>query len=277
MKRLSARRLWAVAKKEMLHVVRDVRSLGMAIALPMLMLVLFGYALTLDVDNVPLVVWDQSGTPASRELVSRFTGSRYFSLLRYVGNYEEVVSAIDRREALAGLVVPADFGEGASEGGSREVQFLVDGSNANTATIALGYGEAITKMYWEVLAFRAVRRVGGTMPDAPMEIRSRVWFNEEMESKNYIVPGLIAVIMMVIAAQLTSLTVAREWEQGTMEQLVSTPVRGPELILGKLLPYLGLGMLDMTLAVLMGVFVFGVPLRGIVVLLFGVATFFTGC
>ena len=154
------------------------------------------------------------------------------------------------------------------------VQFLVDGSDSNTATIALGYAEAVARGYSRDIAFREASVGGtGTVRD-PLEVRSRVWFNADMESKNYIVPGLIAVIMMVIAALLTSLTVAREWETGTMEQLISTPVQARELILGKLMPYFAMGMLDVLLAVRMGEFLFHVPLRGSVALLFGMAAIF---
>jgi ABC-2 type transport system permease protein len=271
---MNFRRVRAVARKEFLHVVRDPRSLGMAIAIPMLMLILFGYALTVDVDNVPTVVWDQSGTQASREFVSRFGGSPYFSLVGYVRDYRAIEQAIDTREALVALVIPSEFAERVETGRRVSVQMIVDGSDSNTATIAIGYAEAISQIYAQEVAIDALRRIGGPQIRTPLEIRPRVWFNADMESRNYIIPGLIAVIMMVIAALLTSLTVAREWERGTMEQLVSTPVKGPELILGKLIPYFTIGMLDVLLAVLMGQFLFGVPLRGNVALLFGMAAIF---
>lgn len=247
---MNLRRVRAVARKELLHIVRDPRSLGMGIAIPILLLILFGYALTLDVDDVPFAVWDQSRTPASRELVSRFEASRYFTLKSSPTSYREIEHAIDRREILLALVIPVSYGR---DPGTR-VQILVDGSDANTAAIAINYAEAI---------------LGNTAHAVmhPVELRPRIWFNPEMESRNYIVPGLIAVIMMVIAALLTSLTIAREWETGTMEQLISTPLRGHELLLGKLLPYFGIGALDVVIAVGMGVLLFDVPLRGSPVLL----------
>jgi len=267
-------RVWAVARKEFIHIVRDPRSLGMAIVIPMLLLVLFGYALTLDVDNVPVVVWDQSNTQASREFVSRFDGSHYFSIRTYVRNYREVEHAIDSGTALAALIVPVNFADQLVAGQEVPVQMIVDGSDANTATIAMGYARVVAFIFSQQIAVGEVQRMGGKALAAPIEVRPRVWFNADMESRNYIIPGLIAVIMMVIAALLTSLTVAREWESGTMEQLISTPVRGPELILGKLLPYFAIGMLDVLLAVLMGEFIFQVPLRGNVALLFGMAAIF---
>jgi ABC-2 type transport system permease protein len=271
---MKTRRTLAIARKEFIQIVRDPRSLAMAIAMPMLLLVLFGYALTLDVDRVPLVVWDQSVSPASRELISRFVGSRYFSLKGYVQDYRAVERAIDAGETLMALVVPRDFAGQVESGRPAAVQIIADGSDSNTATIAIGYAEAVVETYSRAITLDATRRIGQRPLNPPVEMRTRVWFNSDMESKNYIIPGLIPVIMMVIAALLTSLTIAREWERGTMEQLISTPVKGPELIFGKLVPYFVIGMLDVLLAVLMGEFVFHVPLRGSLLLLFVMAAIF---
>ena len=271
---MSPRRVWAIARKEFLHILRDPRSLAMAIAIPMLMLVLFGYALTLDVDNVPMAVWDPSATAASRELIAQFDGSRYFAVRRYVHNYRELEEAIDTREALVGLVIPTDFARWVESGRRAEVQLIVDGSDSNTATIALGYADIVALAYSQNVVLRTTQRLGAPALRAPLDVRPRVWFNTDMQSKNYIIPGLIALIMMIIAALLTSLTVAREWERGTMEQLISTPIKGPELILGKLLPYFAIGMLDVAIAVVMGQFLFQVPLRGSVALLFGLSAVF---
>ncbi len=271
---MSFSRIWTVSRKEIIHILRDPRSLGMGIAIPMLLLLLFGYALTLDVDNVPLVVWDQSESRKSRDFISRFDSSPYFSLLRYVRSYQEIERAIDSGETLIALIIPVGFSGQLDSGRVATVQLIVEGSDSNTATIAIGYAEAVTRTYTQNLAIQEVRRLGGQTFHPPLDVRSRVWFNADLESKNYIVPGLIAVIMMVIAALLTSLTIAREWESGTMEQIISTPLKGEELILGKLLPYFAIGMLDVVLAVLMGEFLFEVPLRGNVGLLFGMAAIF---
>ena len=267
-------RIWAVSRKEFIHIIRDPRSLGMSIAIPMLLLLLFGFALTLDVDDVPMVVWDQDGSQASREFVSRFTGSPYFSLQEYVRNYRELESAVDSGKALVALVIPAGFAGKIESGREVPVQLIVDGSDSNTATIAMGYADVVAMVYSQDVALDVIRRLGGAELALPLDVRPRVWFNPDLESKNYIIPGLIAVIMMVIAALLTSLTVAREWERGTMEQLISTPVKGRELILGKLLPYFAIGMFDVLLAVFMGEFLFQVPLRGNVALLFAMAAIF---
>lgn len=267
-------RVWAIARKETIHIIRDPRSLAMGIAIPMLLLLLFGYALTLDVDNVPLVVWDQSRSQESRELVSRFDGSRYFSIRGHVRSYQELERAIDSSEALAALVIPTDFAGQVESGRAATIQLIVDGSDSNTATIAMGYADVVARVYSQGVAVQQIERAGGLSLEQSVSLQPRVWFNADMESKNYIIPGLIAVIMMVIAALLTSLTIAREWERGTMEQLISTPIKVPELIFGKLLPYFAIGMLDVLLAVVMGEFLFQVPLRGSPALLFGMAAIF---
>jgi ABC-2 type transport system permease protein len=272
---MNLQRIRAVAKKEFLHVIRDPRSLGMGIAIPMLLLFLFGYALTLDVDRVPLIVWDQSASHESRELVSRFSGSRFFSLRTYTDNYRAIEQAIDTRDAVIALIIPTDFARRVASGRKTSVQVLLDGSDPNTATFALGYAQSIVSGYSQEIVLRQIRRSTGTEPRlAQLEVRPRVWFNTDMVSRNYLFPGLIAVIMMIIAALLTSLTIAREWESGTMEQLISTPLRGPELILGKLIPYFTIGILDLVLSVLVGEFVFAIPLRGSLLLLFVLSVVF---
>ncbi len=271
---MKPRRVAAMARKEFLHVLRDRRSLAMAVAIPVLMLLLFGYALTLDVDNVPLVLWDQSQTQASRDYVAQYTGSRYFSLKRVVWNYRDLEQAIDSSEALMALVIPRDFGQKVDASQNASVQVIVDGSDSNTATIALGYADIINLVYSQDMILRQFQRSGGRTLELPLDVRPRVWFNTDLESKNYIIPGLIAIIMMIIAALLTSLTVAREWERGTMEQLISTPVTAGELILGKLSPYFAIGVVDMALAVLMGQFLFDVPLRGNIWLLLVLSAIF---
>jgi ABC-2 type transport system permease protein len=267
-------RLGAMARKEFIHVLRDARSLAMAIAMPVFLLLLYGYALTLDVDNVPMVVWDQSETPASREFISRFAGSRYFSVRGYVRNYREMVRAIDTGQVLTALAVPREFAQLLDSGRPAAVQLILDGSDSNTATLALSYAEAVVQTYTQEISLEEIRRLGGPGLHVPLDTRPRVWYNADLESRNFIIPGLVAVIMMVVAALLTSLTVAREWERGTMEQLISTPVKGRELILGKLIPYLALGQVDVLLAVLLGQFLFRVPLRGSVLLLFALAMLF---
>ena len=259
---MNLRRTWAMARKEGLHVVRDPRSLALAIAIPVLMLVLFGYALTLDVDHVPAAVWDRDGTPESREFLGRFGGSRYFDLRRHASSYAEIERSLDAREARIAIVVPAGFACDLAAGRTARVQAIVDGSDPSVASLVLGYASVIGLGYSQDVALEGLRRRGLPGGAPPVDLRPRVWFNPELESRNAIVPGLIAVIMMVIAGLLASLTVSREWERGTMELLISTPVKGPELVLGKMAPYFAVGMLDVAIVVVLGGLLFGVPLRG---------------
>ncbi len=260
--RRSLERTAAVARKEALHILRDPRSLIMALAVPLLMLLLFGYALTLDVDRIPTLILDRDRTPQSRELIERFAGSRYFTILGEVQNYGEIEQRIDRDQCLLAVVIPADYSRNLLMNKEAEVQLIFDGSDSNTASIALGYADALTQSYAMELRQQAFNRRAGGRLDPPVETRLRVWYNSELKSRNYIVPGLIAVILMIIAALLTSLTIAREWEMGTMEQLLSTPLRAHELVLGKMAAYFALGLADMLIAMGVGVLVFGVPLRG---------------
>jgi ABC-2 type transport system permease protein len=271
---MSFRRLKAIFRKECLHILRDARSLMMALAMPLLLLVLFGYALTLDVDRIPTVVYDQDQTPQSRALIERFNGSRYFDIVERSGSYGEIDRRIERSTALLGLVIPRDFAEKLEHNQVADVQLLLDGSDSNTASIASGYAEALVRAYGTELREASTERRGMGKVKPPLDPRIRVLYNTEMKSKNFIVPGLIAVILMIIAALLTSLTVAREWESGSMEQLLSTPIRPSELLLGKLLAYFVLGMIDMAISILVGVLLFGVPLNGSPVLLVLAASLF---
>ncbi|MCI0445020.1 ABC transporter permease [bacterium] len=271
---MKPQRLLAVSRKEFIHLLRDPRSLAIGIALPIIMLLLFGFALTMDVDHVPIVVWNQSQDPLARDYISHFQASRYFTIIGFVDHYSDVERAIDERKALAGLIVPVDFSQKLQSGKTAAVQWIVDGSDSNTATLATGYAQSATQMFSRDIQINRLELSGKPAPTMPIDLRSRVWFNADMESRNYIIPGLIAVIMMVIAGLLTSLTIAREWDNGTMEQLISTPVKVPELIIGKLIPYFCIAFLDVIIAVLMGQFLFHVPLRGSVVMIFVIGIIF---
>jgi len=245
----------------------------MALALPFLMILLFGYALTLDIDRIPTVVYDADQSPASRELISRFQGSRYFQILGFTTDYGMIEKKIDRDECILGLVIPKDYSRDLFLGHMPQIQLLFDGSDSNTASIALGYANGIVQPLALEIRTQAQTRVGGAAASAaPVNPRLRVWYNSQLKSKNYIVPGLIALILMIIGALLTSLTLAREWEMGTMEQLLSTPLRPAEVALGKMSAYFVLGVIDMLLTIVVGVGIFNVPQHGSYVFLMA-----TGC
>ncbi len=259
---MNFRRTRAVARKEFLHILRDPRSLAMALAFPILMILLFGYALTLDVDRIPAIVYDSNRSPESRELISRFQGSRYFNLLGATDSYSAIEQKINSDECILGIVIPKDYAKDLLSGRAPQVQLLFDGSDSNTASIALGYANGIVQSFAAELRARAQNGMGIGKAQPPVEARLRIWYNSQLKSKNYIVPGLIALILMIIGALLTSLTLAREWEMGTMEQLLSTPLRPAEIALGKMSAYFVLGFVDMMLTIVVGVAIFDVPQRG---------------
>ena len=266
-------RVAALSKKEFIQIIRDPRSLALAIFIPVLLLILFGFALTLDVDNVPLAVWNQDKSQVSLDFLLNFKSSRYFKVIGYYDNYNQLQTLIDQNKALMALVIPKDFSKYIRSGRSASVQILVDGSDSNTATLAMGYANAIVSRYNSELLGKGFAKLNMTFYPA-IDLRPRVWFNPDLKSRNFIIPGLIAVIIMIIAALITSLTVAREWERGTMEQLISTPVKTNELILGKFLPYFALGFLDLLIAVGTAQFIYDVPLRGSLVLVFVLSSLF---
>jgi len=258
---ISGVRLRAVARKELLQLRRDTRSLIFAFLLPVLLTLVFGAAISLDVRDIPFAVLDRDHSADSRELVEAFTASGYFRLLGHVERPSDIDRMLRRGEARLVLSIPPEYARDLASGRSPVVQALVDGSDANTATIAINYADAITLG----VAARVLLRGRTVVP--PMRAEARVWYNEALESARTIVPGLVAVIMAIISALLTALTVAREWERGTMEQLAATPVSRTEVVLGKLLPYVGIGFIDLGLVSIIGIYVFNVPLRGSVLLL----------
>ena len=258
---MSRTRLLAIARKEWLQIRRDARSLYLAFVLPLLLLMLFGYAISFDIRNIRLAVFDQSQTAASRELIESFESSGYFSLIGQLDRLGEADRMLAEGRAKLVLVIPPAFAADLGSGRSAVVQLLLDGSDANTATIAQNYAEAIVAGY----STRVILR--GRAVTLPVRAENRVWYNESLESRNMIVPGLVAVIMSIIAAMLTALTIAREWERGTMEQLAATPVHRLEVVIGKLLPYIGIGLFDVALATALGLVIFHVPFRGSVLLL----------
>jgi ABC-2 type transport system permease protein len=249
--------------KELHHILRDKRSLGLALAMPVMMLLLYGYALSLDVDHIPAMIDDQDGTTTSRALSRQFASSRYFDIKGFAGSHHDIERGIDSGNILIGIVIPRDFGKDVLARRPAEVQLLIDGSNSNTSSIAMAYAQSVVQAFSsQVRARRLPGRVAATI-----DARMRIWYNSSLQSKNFLVPGLIAVILMILAAQLTSLTIAREWEIGAMEQILSTPLRPAEMLVGKMLAYFVVGLTDSIIALVVGVMVFAVPFRGNILLL----------
>jgi ABC-2 type transport system permease protein len=254
----------AIFINELHHITRDSRSLALALAMPVMMLLLYGYALSLDVDQIPTLIFDEDGTAASRALMREFQGSRYFDIRGFSDSYASIERGIDTSRILIGIVIPRGFGKDIGAGRKSNVQLLVDGSDSNTSAIAMGYAESVVQAY-----SGQIHAQGPTTsrPSPALDARIRVWYNSSLRSRNYVVPGLIAVILMILAGQLTSLTIAREWETGTMEQILSTPLRPTEMVIGKMLAYFAVGITDSIISLIVGVAVFSIPFRGSILLL----------
>jgi ABC-2 type transport system permease protein len=261
-------RLRAVARKEWIQLRRDRRSMILAFALPMLLLVFFGFAITFDIDDIAIAVVDEDRSVASRELLDAFVASDHFTIDRVLESREPIDDLLIRGQVLGILVIPPGYArDRAAPGRNATIQLLLDGADANTATIAMNLSGAVAGAHGATVAARSAAGVPGGLSGPPVRLESRTWYNPELRSSHMIVPGLIAVIMSMIAAMLTALTIAREWERGTMEQLAATPVGRAEVVLGKLLPYLLIGIFDVSLAVVAGMLVFGTPLNGSLLLL----------
>lgn len=270
----SLKRIKAIAWKEFIQIKRDPRSLGLALGIPMFLLIIFGYGLSLDIDHVRTLVWNQdSSSQITRDFLLNFKNSKYFKIVGYTDNYRDIEHKIDTGEILMALVIPKDFSHYIASGKTAPLQLIVDGSDANTAMIAMGYVRTVVGNYNVNLISEALAQ-HGVRKSPSVDGRSRIWYNMGLTSTWFIVPGVIAMIIMIIAALLTSICIAREWERGTMEQLISTPVKGPELIIGKFLPYFAIGFFDLLVGVIMARTLFGVPFRGSYILLFIVSSLF---
>jgi ABC-2 type transport system permease protein len=255
-------RLLVMAKKEVLQILRDPRSLAIVFIMPAILVVLFGYGVSLDLKGLPVYVYDRDGSQQSQDLLQRFRASRYFHLVKAVDNYPQLVSAIDDGSAKMGIVIPWDFSQRLRDGGPVQVQALIDATDDNTANILIGYTQAVVQGYSSEIQIQALQQRGLAIEPASVRVELRTWYNEDLESSAFIIPGVLALVMSVIGAFLTSLTLAREWERGTMEQLISTPVSAAEIMFGKLIPYFVLGMADTGISAFIAIYWFKVPFRG---------------
>lgn len=255
-------RFLAVAKKEIVQVLRDSRSLTIVLIMPVILVLLFGYGVNLDLKHLPIYVYDRDGSQQSQDLLKRFQASDYFEILRVVNNYKDLTRAIDDGHAKMGIVIPWDFSQNLRDGRPARVQAIIDGTDDNTANVLIGYSQAVVQGYSSDVQLDWLQDHGQIAQPAPVSVQTRTWYNENLESSAFIVPGVLALVMSVIGAFLTSLTIAREWERGTMEQLISTPVSPIEIMFGKLVPYFAIGMLDVIVCAVIALYWFHVPFRG---------------
>jgi len=255
-------RFLAMARKEVVQILRDTRSLIIVVIMPVILVLLFGYGVNLDQKHLPIYVWDREGSQESQDLLKRFQASDYFEVIRVVNSYPELLRAIDDGRIRMALVIPWNFSQAVHDGGGTAVQALVDATDDNTANVAMGYAQAIVQGYSSQVQLEWLQQRGQAAQPPPLRVETRTWYNEDLESSAFIIPGVLALVMSVIGAFLTSLTIAREWERGTMEQLVSTPVTPLEIMLGKLAPYFLIGMFDVVVCALLALYWFHVPFRG---------------
>jgi len=255
-------RLLAVARKEVVQILRDTRSLLIVIIMPVTLMLLFGYGVNLDLKGLPVYVLDRDGSQQSQDLLKRFQASEYFHVARVVNDDPAITRALDDGHAKMGIVIPWDFSLRLRDGGPVEVQALVDASDDNTANVLIGYAQAVVQGYSAEIQLNWLRQRGQPVRPAAVSVETRTWYNEDLESSAFIVPGVLALVMSVIGAFLTSLNIAREWERGSMEQLISTPVSAMEIMLGKLAPYFVLGIFDVIVCAVIAIYWFHVPFRG---------------
>lgn len=274
---MNIRRVKAISYKEFIHLFRDIRSLMVIILVPVILLILFGYALKLDVENVSMGVIDFSNSPESNDFIKEFKSTSAFDVKYNLRSYKDAERLLDTGKIKVILVIPSEFSEKLSNELSADVQAIVDGSDITTASSIMNYISGITAKYNNTLIEHIVRNNGVNVSYGIAEPEIRFWFNEDMRSVNYLFPGLVAIIMSVVAGFLTSLTISREWETGTMEQLIPTPVTEGEVITGKLMTYFLIGLLDVIIYILMGEFIFHVPIQGNSMLVFLFATIFLMC
>ena len=259
---MNLKRVLAIQRKEVVQIRRDPRSLAIVFFMPVMLMVLMGKGISLDQKNVPVCIFDREGSQQSQDLLKHFQASPYFRIVMVNTDYRTLTSAIDSGRCSLGVVIPSDFSEQLRKGGTVEVQGIVDAVDDNTANLIFGYAESVLAGYSASVQIQYFQSQGLTEIQAPISIDSRTWFNEDLDSSNFIVPGVVVLVMVVVGTFLTSLTMAREWERGTMEQLISTPVTPLEVTIGKLGPYFLLGLLDTAFCAVIAVGWFGVPFRG---------------
>jgi ABC-2 type transport system permease protein len=247
--------------KEFRQIRRDPTSLGMLLVLPAALIVLVGYALNFDVKHIPLVVFDQSPGAESREYLQKFKQSEYFDYAHEVRSYAEIDKLFLNGEAKVALVLPLTFGHDILAGHETHVQILVDGSDANTAGQAIGYATRMTMEFSSNLTLDAFRRAGRTF-NQPIDFEPRIWYNPDLISSRYLVPGLIGFIIMLTGVISTSMTIVREKERGTMDQIMVSPLKPSQVILGKTLPYMAIALVGATLILILGYFLFDIEIKG---------------
>jgi ABC-2 type transport system permease protein len=258
---MSIRKINAIMMKEFLHLARDYRSLAMAFAIPLLLILLFGYALSLDVEHIKTVIVDQDRTDLSRDFIRELGASRYFTIIASINSVSEIDNYLDHERASLAFVIPPGFTQNLRSDRQAPMQVILDGSDPNFANISMGYVNGFINAYNQEILADFLNRAGMEAMDQPVNGRIRVWFNENLLSRNFIIPGIIAIIIIIAGALLSSLVVAREYENGTMETLKSIPLGAMEFLIGKAIPYYLIAIVDVLIAIFMGQLLFRVIMK----------------
>lgn len=269
-------RIISVAKKEFIEIRRDPRTLAMVLTLPTVMLLIYGYAINFDIKSIKTVIYDLDKSRQSRELIGKFVNSGYFKIVDYIDTYNDINKYLDSGKARVAICIPNDFSRKLERKEVADLQTIVDGSDANTSTVAISYVGQIVQQYSFNIAISTLQNSGlVTGSGIPViNIQNRVWYNPELKSVNFIVPGMMAMIIMMLGSILTALSVVSEKENGTFEKLIITPIRSYELVIGKILPFAILSFADVIFCLIVGRFWFKVPIRGSIVLLLCLSTMF---
>ncbi len=262
-------RLMSIIRKEFIQIFRDPRTLGLILVMPIIQMFLLGYAATTDIRNVPLAVWDQSRTPESRALLDAFRAADYFNISYEIRSQSDITTLIERGEVRAVLIIPPDYNARLLEGDA-QVSMILDGSDATAGSTTLSTARLVGQSYAvKILTEQAARQGRGSAVRVPLDVRTQVWYNPDLVSAYFMIPGVVGMVLYFITALLTAAAIVRERERGTIEQLIVTPIRSWELVVGKVLPYVILGFLDTIEVLILGHFWFKVPIRSDLGLLFG--------
>jgi ABC-2 type transport system permease protein len=268
-------RLFALMRKEFTQILRDPRTLALAILMPIIQLFLLGYAATSEVRNLPLAVLDRDRTPASRALLDAYRAADYFSIAYDVDSEDELRDLVDRGRVGVGLIIPHGYGEELATGGHSTIAFVIDGSDPSVASTALSAGQLIAQDLATDIQLQRFNRTGANLPAVLLiEVRTQVWYNPDMVDAYFMVPGVAGMVLFAITSILTASSIVRERERGTIEQLIVTPIRPWELMVGKLLPYSILALVNTLEVLLIGTLWFGVPIRGSLILIFLLSALF---
>jgi len=265
-------RTFSLIRKEFLHILRDPRTLAVMLLIPIIELVLLGYAATTDIEHLRTAILDGDKSSGSRELIEAYRASNYFDIVLYVASEQQLEHIVDSGQVRAGLIIPAGYGEELSTGGQAQVSFVIDGSDPSVANTVFAASQSVGQAH----SMRIVERTMGIDPnDMPgVQVRPRVWYNPEMKSSNFMIPGIIGLILYFLTALFTAMSIVREREQGTIEQLIVTPIKPLELVVAKVFPYVFIAFFDVLEVLAIGVFWFGVPIRGSLGLLLGLSALF---